>query len=138
MHQRENISRFETLSHLVDFSNALGLEMRTMLSILDWNSIQQAEIEGLRKETERYQHYSKAKGDTREKIKKMGGACFDHWKRELVSRVVEQKISQGIGDPDKNEEMDEDDIDQTIDLFEEMLNFDENISDIGEESDADE
>uniref|UniRef100_A0A914D2R1 Uncharacterized protein n=1 Tax=Acrobeloides nanus TaxID=290746 RepID=A0A914D2R1_9BILA len=113
---------------------ARGLEMRTMLSILDWNHIQDAELHGLRTETEHYQYFSKAKGEARMKTKKTGGAHFDQWKRELVSRVVAKKIEYGPGEPnfDDDEGIDDDDFHEIANYFDEIVNFDNNASDVSD------
>uniref|UniRef100_A0A914CXI8 Transposase n=1 Tax=Acrobeloides nanus TaxID=290746 RepID=A0A914CXI8_9BILA len=110
------------------FFKGSGLEMRTMLSIIAWNSIQDAELQGRRKELTRYQYFSKAKGDVREKNKKTGGAEFDGWKRELIMRVRAKKIEYGPGDPPVHaldEFEDDDETDQLAHIFDEIVNFDD-------------
>uniref|UniRef100_A0A914CD79 Uncharacterized protein n=1 Tax=Acrobeloides nanus TaxID=290746 RepID=A0A914CD79_9BILA len=110
------------------FSKGSGLEMQTMLSIIAWNSIQDAELQGRRKELTRYQYFSKAKDDVGEKNKKTGGAEFDGWKRELILRVKAKKIEYGPGDPPVHaldEFEDDDETDQLAHIFDEIVNFDD-------------
>lgn len=114
--------------------------MRTMLSILDWNSIQQGENEGLRKEKEKYRYYSKAKGEMREKIK---NGCFSIRSMETPIGMLgnRQEKNHGMGDPPTEEDIDGvelEELDQLDDYFDAMLNFDENDSDSGDEIDNNE
>jgi hypothetical protein len=97
-----------------------GYKMKAMLGVLDWNTTQMAELEGVRKTVGNYQSYSKARGEARTIVRK--ATVEQPWKRELVERAIERKRQLGPGIPDLDDEELERDIDDLADrLVKELL-----------------
>jgi hypothetical protein len=71
--------------------------LKTMLGIMHWNAVQDAELSGERQIEQWYSYFSKARGAERQKVKKSAGS--DYWKRELVERSVDRKRQLGPGLP---------------------------------------
>jgi hypothetical protein len=80
------------------YFNRAGFERKTMLSTLDFNTTQLAELEGKRHIVRQYQSYSKARGENRTLIRKE--VVEQPWKRELVENSVQRKRLIGPGFPD--------------------------------------
>jgi hypothetical protein len=85
-----------------------GAEIKSMLAIMHWNTVQLADRDGNRRVVAQYQSYSKPRGEHRT-VTRMN--IIQHpWKRILVERTIEHKRQHGPGLPiidDNNEELDE-------------------------------
>lgn len=79
-----------------------GQETKTMLAILCWNTMQQAELDGERALRGEYKSKSKARGEER-KVKRKEIA-EQPWMRQLVVRSIERKERQMSGDEEPEDE----------------------------------
>ena len=97
--------------------------LKTMLGIMHWNAVQDAELSGERQIEQRYSYFSKARGVERQKVKKSAGS--DYWKRELVERSVDRKRQLGPELPDLGYEEVEKEIETTARRLEALVVFEE-------------
>jgi phosphoglycolate phosphatase-like HAD superfamily hydrolase len=113
-----------------------GYELKAMLGVLDWNTTQMAELEGVRKTVGLYRSYSKARGEERTITRK--ATVEQPWKRELVERSIERKRQCGPGTPDLDDEELEGEIDDLADRLIKELLIDDEDDEEGDESGDDE
>ena len=109
------------------FFDKAGFELKTMLSTLDFNTTQLAELEGKRHIVKQYQSYSKARGELRTLIRKE--VVEQPWKRELVENVILRKQLFGQGLPDLSDEKLENEIENLADLIIDSLFLCDNADD---------
>lgn len=82
-----------------------SMEKKTMLSVMHWNTIQMAELEGNRKTLGTYESYSKPRGENRLITRRQ---VVDHlWKREIVNRSIQSRkeYTQQLRDVQNDEDV---------------------------------
>jgi hypothetical protein len=95
------------------FFQLAQFNFRTMLAVIAWNRIQEAELSGERVVESESKTYSKARGTTRIKVVKTPGP--DDWKRKLVENSLEKKRLFGPGQPADEK------VEQLVDELEDRL-----------------
>uniref|UniRef100_A0A914DSM7 Uncharacterized protein n=1 Tax=Acrobeloides nanus TaxID=290746 RepID=A0A914DSM7_9BILA len=108
-----------------------SFEIRTMLAVLHWNTMQRAELCGERRISEVIQVFSKSKQTKVMKIKKEPTKM--EWKKRVVESARRKKEEQGMGDPvndsqvnpDEESELLFDDVQALLDFMEAENNMED-------------